>query len=96
MPLVRPFVAPISAGGLPHTGAIPQSHVSYHVITPQGSGLHGSGTTSITTQTGSSLKPIIVGQGHLPVSVTPLQYPTSVTPALPINRGQNWFNNPHS
>lgn len=94
MALVRPFVAPISAGGLPHTGAIPQSHVSFHVISPIKSTM-GSASSNVA-QRSAYPSPIIVGQGHLPTSVTPVNFPTSAVPALPVNRGQNYFNHPNS
>lgn len=77
MAQLKPFYAPISAGSMAHTGAIPQSNVTYQTITPH-SGVHSVGIVGVNTTNALPSpisNPIKVGQGHYPVSVTPIAFP---------------------
>jgi hypothetical protein len=97
---VQPFYAPISAGSMAHVGAIPATHVSYHVISPvQAPGnIHSVGVQRVSPLP----QPITGPQGNLPVSVTPIrmpiQIPKRVGGAQPnaTLSSANWVSSPHS
>lgn len=88
MPAFKPiqsFYAPISAGSMAHTGAIPQSNVSYTTI----SASPRSGARLVRT---SPIQGTVTGpSGYLPVALNNITVPSTRPkggPVLP----SNWVN----